>query len=185
MDTLLKNIATIQTGLFANDFKGDEIAYLQTKHFNDDGTLKQSLFPDLARNEIDENHLLKKGDVLFAAKGSRNFAIPFINIKYSCVASTSFFVIRIKSKNILPEYLAWFLNHPSTIKILKAQALGTSIPSISKPVLQELELSIPDLKTQKAIVHIANLRKKEKRIMQDIESLREQQIQQLILNSIK
>jgi restriction endonuclease S subunit len=185
MKTILKNIATIQTGLFANDFKNGEIVYLQTKHFNDDGTLKQSLYPDLSRNKIDENHILKNGDVLFAAKGGRNFAIPYINIKYLCVASTSFFVIRIIDENILPEYLSWFLNHPSTLRILKSQAIGTSIPSISKAVLQELELSIPDLKTQKTIVHIADLRKKEKKILLDIESLREHQIQQQIFNALK
>jgi restriction endonuclease S subunit len=184
MKVKLDTIANIQTGLFANNFVGRDIVYLQSKHFNEDGELKSALHPDLERNEIDERHLLKKGDVLFLAKGSRNFAAAFINIDNMCVASTSFFVIRLKNDNILPEYLAWYLNHPNTLKILKAQAIGTSMASISKPVLQDLEISVPDVKTQKAVMHITYLRKKEKQIKQQIESLREQQIQQQIINAI-
>jgi restriction endonuclease S subunit len=185
MKTKIREIANIQTGLFANNFAEGDIVYLQSKHFNEEGLLKHTLHPDLKSNEIDERHLLKRGDVLFAAKGSRNFAAAFINIDQACVASTSFFVIRLKSNSILPEYLAWYLNHPNTLQILKAQAIGTSIASISKPVLQELEISIPDIKTQKTVLQITNLRKKEKLLNQKIESLREQQIQQQIINAIK
>lgn len=185
MKTKLGSIATIQTGLFANNFIDGDIIYLQSKHFNDDGTLRYSLNPYLDSSEIDERHLLKQGDVLFAAKGPRNFATAYVNFDRKCVASTSFFVIRLSDKTVLPEYLAWYLNHPTTMTIIKAQAIGTSMVSISKPVLQEVEISIPDVKTQKAILHITYLRIKEKQLKQKIESLREQQIQQQIMNAIK
>lgn len=184
MKTKLGLIATIQTGLFANNFVEGDIIYLQSKHFNDDGTLRYSLNPDLDSNEIDDRHLLKPGDVLFAAKGPRNFAAAYINFDPKCVASTSFFVIRLSDKTVLPEYLAWYLNHPTTMTIIKAQAIGTSMVSISKPVLQEVEISIPDVKTQKAILHITYLRNKEKQLKQKIESLREQQIQQQMIRAI-
>ncbi len=36
--------------------------------------------------------------------------------------------------------------------------------SISKPVLEELEISIPDLQTQKVVLKITQLRNSEKRI---------------------
>lgn len=185
MKVKLKEIATIQTGLFSNSFVDGDIVYLQTKHFNEYGALKNTLHPDLEGKGIDEKHLLRNGDVLFAAKGSRNFAAAFVNIDQPCVASTSFFVIRLKNYQIMPEYLSWYLNHPITLQFLKSQAIGTSIVSISKPVLEEIEISFPSIETQKNVLQIVTLRKKEIELKQKIESLRELQVQQLIINAIK
>ena len=185
MKTEVRHIAFIQTGLFAKTISKGDIVYLQAKHFDENGQLRTSLHPDLNADNIIERHLLRTGDVLFAAKGSKNFAAVFENHNAPSVASTSFFVFRITDKNILPEFLVWFLNHPSTQKNLKGQAIGTSIASISKSVLEELEISIPSIETQKAILQITNLRNTEKKLKIEIDSLREKQIQQEILNAIK
>jgi restriction endonuclease S subunit len=77
------------------------------------------------------------------------------------------------------------LNSHTTQTLLKGQAIGTSIPSISKQVLENLEIAVPSIETQKAIVEISKLRKKEKYLKQEIEKLREKQIQQQIINAIK
>jgi restriction endonuclease S subunit len=181
----LRHIAFIQTGLFAKPITEGDIVYLQAKHFDENGNLRSSLHPDIKADYITDKHLLRTGDVLFAAKGTKNFAAVFENHNEPAVASTSFFVIRLIQKNILPKFLVWYLNHPSTQKILKGQAIGTSIVSISKAVLEEMEVPVPDIKTQKAVLHIAQLRSEEKKLKQQIETLREKQIQQQIINVIK
>ncbi len=143
--------------------------------------------PNLKTDHITGKHFLKDGDILFAAKGTKNFAAWYETKNEPAVASTSFFVIRLQKnfyKKILPEFLVWFINHPVSQKFLKGKAIGTSMVSISKAVLGELEISIPFIKTQKAILKINNLYKEEKKLKQQIESLREQQIQQQIINSI-
>lgn len=188
MKTALGHIANIQTGIFAKPVPKGEIVYLQSKHFNENGQLHALLHPDLKTDNINEKHLLKLGDVLFAAKGTKNFAAWYESKNQPSVASTSFFVIRVHENfrnKILPEFLAWLINHPSAQKILKGKAIGTSIVSISKSVLEELEISIPDLQTQKTILKISQLHNAEKKLKQQIETLREKQIQQLILNAIK
>ena len=162
-----------------------ELVYLQSKHFDEHGQLNSVLHPDLVAEGISEKHLLKNGDVLFAAKGTKNFAAVFENHNEPSVASTSFFVIRPTDNKVLPQFLAWFINSHTTQTLLKGQAIGTSIPSISKQVLENLEIPIPDIKTQKAIVEISKLRNKEKSLKQKIEALREKQIQQQIINAIK
>ena len=185
MKTLIKDITNIQTGLFAKPAGIGELLYLQSKHFDEFGQLHSVLHPDLPAEGISEKHLLKDGDVLFAAKGTKNFAAVFENHNEPSVASTSFFVIRPADKKVLPQFLAWFLNNPTTQTILKGQAIGTSIPSISKQVLENLEIPVPDIKTQKAIIEISKLRNMEKTLKQEIETLREKQIQQQIINAIK
>ena len=132
--------------------------------------------------------MLRHGDVLFAAKGTKNFAAWYERKNIPAVASTSFFVIRVQdtySHKILSEFLVWLINHPNAQKFLKGRALGTSMASISKTVLEELEILIPDLPTQKAILKITQLRNKEKQLKQQIETLREQQIQQQLIDAIK
>ena len=188
MTLTLKDIASIQTGIFAKPIAKGEIVYLQSKHFDEDGMLKHSLHPDLNPESVNSKHLLKNKDILFASKGTKNFAALYANNNQPSVASTSFFVIRLQddlSKKVLPEFLVWFLNNQSTQKFLKGKAIGTSIVSISKAVLEELEVSIPTIKIQKAILQIAFLRNKEKKLKQQIETLREQQIQHQIIKAIK
>jgi len=185
LKTLIKNITNIQTGLFAKPAGIGELVYLQSKHFDEFGQLHSALHLDLPAEGISEKHLLKDGDVLFAAKGTKNFAAVFENHNEPSVASTSFFVIRPTDNKVLPQFLAWFLNNHTTQTLLKGQAIGTSIPSISKQVLENLEIPVPEIKTQRAIVEISKLRNKEKSLKQKIEALREKQIQQQIINSIK
>lgn len=185
MKTLIKNITSIRTGIFARPGGKGDVAYLQSKHFDEYGQLLTAVYPDLVAAGIAEKHLLRHGDVLFAAKGTKNFAAVYDNHNKPAVASTSFFVARLRDKKVLPEYLAWFLNSHFTQTLLKGQAIGTSIPSISKVVLEELEITIPDIETQKAILQITKLRNKEKSLKQKIELLREKQVQQQIFNAIK
>lgn len=188
MKIAIKNIANIQTGIFAKPIPEGQIVYLQAKHFDENGKLISSLHPDLKAENISDKHLLQHGDVLFAAKGTKNFAAWYEKKNLPAVASTSFFVIRINGNfqnKILPEFLTWYINQPISQKFLKGKAVGTSIVSISKSVLEGLEISIPDLQTQKAILKITQLRNSEQNLKQQIETLREKQIQQQIINAIK
>jgi restriction endonuclease S subunit len=178
----ISKISFIQTGLFAKTVVQGETCYLQARDLNEDGKINSSISPSLLSKEISEKHLLKKGDVLFIAKGPRNVATVYKELKYPAVASTSFFVLRLFDKNILSEYLAWFLNHPKTQQILKENAAGSSMISISKSVLEELEIPVPDIETQKAILKIMQLRDKEKELKQRIEGLREKIVQEQIFN---
>jgi restriction endonuclease S subunit len=181
----IQDIASIHTGLFAKPSGKGEFIYLQAKHFDESGRLISTLHPDLLADGISEKHFLKEGDVLFAAKGSKNFATVFENHNEPAIASTSFFVMRLTDKNVLPQFLAWFLNNPSTQTLLKGQAIGTSMPSISKQVIENLEITVPSNETQKAILNIFKLRNQERALKQKIEALQEKQIQQQINNAIK
>ncbi|MDD2798892.1 MAG: restriction endonuclease subunit S [Bacteroidales bacterium] len=187
MKTIIRHIASIQTGVFAKPIPDGDVIYLQAKHFNEAGQIIAEFHPDLMADTISERHLLRQGDVLFAAKGTKNFAAVY-NIEESAVASTSFFVIRLEEEykgRVLPEYLAWWMNHPMNQAILKGQAMGSSIASISKGVLEELEISVPPIQKQEMILRISQLRNKEIELRQQIEMLRDKQIQQQILNAIK
>ncbi len=134
MKIVLGHIATIQTGIFAKPHSKGKIAYLQVKHFNKDYQLGASIHSYVKNHAVADKHLLIQGDILFAAKGTNNFATCYNN-DIAAVASTSFFVIRLNDifqNKILPEFLAWHINHPVSQRFLKVRALGTSMLPFQK-----------------------------------------------------
>ncbi|MFN8699863.1 MAG: restriction endonuclease subunit S [Flavobacteriales bacterium] len=185
MKSTIQQIASIQTGVFARPTGSGDLVYLQARHFEEDGRLVTVLHPDLSAEGITQKHILREGDILFAAKGSKNFAAVYEAHNQPAVASTSFFVIRPMVRFVNPEFLAWCLNSPAILSQLKAQATGTGIPSISKQVLEAMEIDIPDLSTQKAIVRIAALRRKQQKLQRKLDRLRDRLIQHKITSAIQ
>lgn len=181
----IKDIATITSGVHAQFGQFGTATYLQSNFFTESGDWKKTIHPNLVLDKQTERHLLREGDILFAAKGAKNFATIVTNKMGACVASSTFLVIRIKAeqrKSILPEFMVWFLNHPNTLSFLKSKAIGSGVPSISKRVLDETEIVTPDLNIQHNIIIIDNLRKREKHLKNKIEELRQMQIQKLLFN---
>ncbi len=184
MKNLLKDIATIQTGLFAKSQEAGDVVYLQAKDFDENGQLLSVLYPDLSSDDISEKHLLRIGDVLFAAKGTKNFASVYESHHPLAVASTSFFVIRLRVNNVLPAYMACFLNNTNTQNLIKENARGTAMPSIRKSVLEEVEVPIPSLEKQMAIVQLASLVGAEHQLRLAILQKRKQLIEHQIIKAI-
>ncbi len=183
----IKDIAIIRSGIFAKPSPHGDVNYLQVRNFSKSGDLNNIVHPELQMNSRIKKYTLHEGDVLFAAKGAKNFAVKVERDFGNVVASSSFFILRIKpncTEKIIPEFLVWSLNHSTNKQVLKSRAIGTGLPSISKTVLEDLEIYIPDIKTQQTILKIHELRNKEKHIKSKIEELREQQIQQILLKAI-
>jgi restriction endonuclease S subunit len=81
--------------------------------------------------------------------------------------------------------LAWTINSPSTQLWLKNNAIGSALQSISKVTLLEMEVAVPTIEKQNAILKINSLRKLERSIQKQLTDLKEQYIQQLLLISLK
>lgn len=188
MKITLKHIANIQTGIYAQTVSSGSVVYMQAKHFDESGNLYNTIIPDLPLNSQTEKHLLNDGDIIFAAKGSKNFAALFESKNGQCVASSTFLVIRLNDEfrsGILSEYLVWYINHPRIQEWLKAKARGSSIVSISKTDLQELEILIPSIEKQKQILVIDSLQRREQELINNIQFLKEKFIQHRLISAIK
>lgn len=180
----IADLAYVKTGIFASVGVAGEVVYLQAKHFDVFGQMASAPPADLRADSVANKHLLKPGDVLFAAKGSKNFAALYQGY-FPAVASTTFLVMSLRDRKILPEYLTWILNSPETLALLKRQAIGSSMVSISKAVLESLEISVPSIEKQKQILAISKLSKTENELRMKIAELRQNQIQHQINNAIK
>ena len=181
--TKLQDIATILTGVFAKTSPTPDTLYLQQSDFDSRGELRDTAQPTIATDN--PKHLLAAGDLLLASKGNNNICVIVPVIEQKCVASPSFLVIRLRDKSaILPEFVAWYLNLPTIQNTLAAQARGTSIMSISKATLGELEIPIPPIERQKKYIELSKLQKREQELYKAIAEKRRQLLEYKMIKNI-
>ena len=109
----LKDVATIQTGVYLKSTPLPDTCYLQVNDFDEEGYIRPTVRPTTTVSSKAARHLLTESDLLLAAKGGKNFCAIAPTQLGPCVASPSFLIIRIDNPTrILPEYLCGFLNLP-------------------------------------------------------------------------
>lgn len=185
MKTKIRNIAKITSGVYLKNASDSDVLYLQVKDFNANGEIHYNFDPAQKSDKKISKHLLADKDLLFAAKGTTNFCAIYNSEMGNAVASSSFLVIKIiDRKSVLPEYICWYLNLPTTIQLLRTKAVGSSIPSINIPMIEDIEIDIPDLKRQRLIIEIAKMQRKEQEIRSKILEQRKVLTDTILINAI-
>lgn len=185
MNNKLENILKIKSGVFAKSDANPDLYYIQSTDFNKQREWVENLNFVLTKSAKFNNHILNKGDILFAAKGRDFFAVVYDGKFEPAVASSTFLVLQVQNDNVIPEYVAWFINHPKTQKILWGFAKGSGIPSISKTILDQIEIPIPELSKQNSILDFFKLQKAEKQLQKQINKLKQDYLNELTYKSIQ
>jgi hypothetical protein len=121
---------------------------------------------------------IQDGDILFAAKGARFYAVCAGAPPSHAVCVPAFFHLRVHAAaQVDPHFLAWQINQPPCQRQLLQAAEGSSQLSIRRPVLEQLALSIPAVEQQRRIVALAELAQRERRALQRLITNREKQLQ--------
>ena len=177
----LGEITNILSGIYIKGSPTGEIACLQVKDL-----LMPS--PETTASRIEytpklDTYMLRKGDILFAGKGT-TYLCKMFDLDIPAVPSTTLYSIRLQYDMVSPEYLCWYLNHPSVVAAIKTMQAGSGTPLIHKPALENLEVIIPDKKTQRLIVDLSSLQKREKEILEAIAEKRMQITNQILINEL-
>lgn len=174
----LKQIATINAGYpFRGkipEVPGSAMVAVQMK----DVSLTEGIrWPDCLETELTgkrEPDYLTTGDILVAARGSHNYAVQvdqaLATIGKQAVAAPHFFVISLKKKDILPEFLVWLLNQTPTQRYFEQNAEGTLTKSIRRSVLEDVPVVVPPLAKQRAIISMAATLRDEHKLIQKLVS---------------
>lgn len=93
-----------------------------------------------------------KGDVLF---GKRRAYLKKVGVAdFDGICSGDILVIRAKAKKILPELLPFYISSEAFINHAVSTSAGSLSPRTKWKDLAELEVSIPDIKTQEKILEV-------------------------------
>lgn len=114
-----------------------------------------------------EKYLVMAGDILFMSRGISNHAVLIESVPDPTIAPLSFFIMKPK-KNVLPEYLVWYLNQDMMKGKLNEIRSGAGTPMISSKEFRELSIPLPPLATQKKIAALWRLQMHEKLLLQQL-----------------
>lgn len=130
------------------------------------------------------NHLAQVNDIIFRSRGQvHTAALIAENVKDAIVAAP-LFRIRVDSKVILPEYLLWWINQPSTQRALGRNLQGSAVMMIDKKALEYLEVIVPPLEQQRKIATLFSLSNREQRLLENIKELRAKYTQGILMQAV-
>ena len=172
MECLLKEIARVQMGLsFRSRIEPEvngNIAVIQMRDLSERRKLGRQNLVKVKMNGINDRHLVKRNDLVFRSRG-KTTTTTIVNAEIGpAVVAAPLLRIRVTSKNILPEYLCWFINQRTAQGFLHSRATGTAMTMIGKSALDALKVPLPTLKTQERIVALADWSDREQRLMREV-----------------
>lgn len=101
---------------------------------------------------------LRRGDVLFMSRGTRNVATVIETVPARSVAPVSFFIIRLREPDLLtrnespdPAYLTWYLNAPRAQNEIANIRTGAGTPIVQRSAFSDLKVPLPDVFAQRQI----------------------------------
>lgn len=168
----LKKIASIQMGYSFRtrlDFMDQgQISVIQMKDLNDENRVDCKELMRVDMNTVKKHHFVRPGDIVFRSRGQVTTAAILTQDPGPAVVSAPLLRIRVDQNVVLPDYLVWYINHPSSQAFLSSRAKGTSLKMISKQALESLEVTVPPIEKQRAIAELAVLANEEQRLLNKI-----------------
>jgi len=180
MQLLLDEIADVRTGL---TLRGADAAkrtveegphYLRISDLSESGKLNiAETHPIDPKLDPSQRYRVTANDIVLANRGTRMTA-ALVPENLNAVAGSQFFVVRLKSSEILPSFLHAFLNLQSTQEYLKTQTRGSYVQTLSIAVLRSLQIPFLPLETQQKIAKLSELVDEEHQLIAKLSQKRSQ-----------
>ena len=129
------------------------IAVLQAKNITDEVIIKEA---DLIKIDLDKSRtsaMAKSNDVIISSRGNFKSAV-LRSSKQAIIAAGSTYLIRLRTDEVLPEYLAVYLNSRYAQKQIKERTTGVVINALLKRDLEDIEIIIPSHEQQEKTVAV-------------------------------
>lgn len=128
---------------------GGNVFVVQPKDISSDGILDAQ---NLCRANLAPKRFLQKGDVLLINRGRFTASVFDGTLDAPCVATSAFMILTPKNlAQILPDYLALYLNSTEGKNCFKRLNETTTIPFISRGNLESIVIPVPPIEKQKQL----------------------------------
>ena len=187
MNIPLQDLCEIRSGFhFRGRVESDpegNVALIQIKDLDDEFALQDA---ELIRVQVEkpESYLVRQGDVLFVARGTRLGATALTQPLDDTIATGSFFILRPRSV-LLPEFLAWSMNSPAFQTQLRRTGQGTDLVLVRRADLKELTLEVPSLDVQRMIVALDEGARRERQLCAQISAKRAALVEAIAARAIQ
>lgn len=171
----LGEIARIKVGLVVSRKKAEfdlevkaEYPLISLKNIQADGTFTDEPIEIFKSKEVlDAEFFTREGNILVRLSHP-NTAVLIDKEQEGLLIPSYFANVEIIDTNVLPGYVAWYLNTDKVKgELLKSQT-GSHIPSTNKQILEKISIPELDLSKQQMITELQQLYRKEKRLYQKL-----------------
>lgn len=186
MKTKLKNLASVQMG---RSFRSrlepvtdGNVSVIQMKDLTADNRLDNEELFQVEMKSFKEQYRVEINDLAFRSRGQTNTAALIDQELSDAVIAAPLLRIRIENDSVIPAYLCWFINQPSSQAVLQSKATGTAVRMIGKPAIEDLEVIIPSLDVQQKIIEIYQLSINEQKLMNALAKKKEVLTDAILMN---
>ena len=184
----IKDIASVIAGYtFRTALKSHKnglMAVVQAKDISDDLYIIKDGLIKIDLQKYQTMAMIEKNDIVISSRGSFRASI-IKDDTANMIASSSVYVLRIEDKNILPEYLAIYLNTVEGQKKIKEKMTGSVIKTILRKDLENIKIPIPAKEIQNIIISIYKNNQAQQKLLNRKKLLINQIIERSIANFLK
>jgi hypothetical protein len=127
-----------------------------------------------------EPQWLTSGGIIFAARGSRNFAYALDGVPHQTVCAPQFFVITPRDQGAIdPAFLAWQINQRPAQEYIAQTATGSAMLNIRRKALEALPIVLPPIEQQRQIAELHRVAREERALLARLMKNRDKQMEAL------
>ncbi len=130
-------------------------------------------FSDLVVRKAESSYarcLLKPGVVLVTSRGTIRAHV--FRKGFKAITTSAVFVLRVRD-DVLPEYLAMYINSEMGRRQIKTRQESTTVSAITMRQIAELVVPVPDLDVQERLVRLYEMQQRQKLLQNEINVLRD------------
>ena len=156
MQVKLTDVAEIILGhtfrsAISHDING-KYHVLQAKNVNTDGTLNNN-FTRVSLGKTRSQGLVQNKDIILTNRGTFRTSL-YTGNQDNLMAASSIYLLRVTDRSLKPEFLAIFLNSKKGQYDMDRCGTGSTIKSLPRSDLQDIEIPIPTKEKQELIIKI-------------------------------
>lgn len=186
----LSAICEVQTGYTARSklepTQDGGVPAIQLRDLRGEEEFDPSGLPSYPLGPSFERYWAGAGDILFKSRGERNTAVLIApTTKGAAVAVLPLMVLRPNRDLVDPAYLTWFINQTEAQRYFDKYASPSTLRMISKQCIDDLVVTLPDLRTQRLVVEIATLARHEQELTQRLAQKRQKFLEFALLRQVR
>ena len=126
------------------------------------------------------------GDIIFRSRGL-SYTAAMLDSKFDekIIVASPLILVRPNTDVILPEYLLWWINQPSSQHYFLSISHGTNLKMVGKRDLEDLDVNVPSMEIQSEVVKLFRLSSREQHLLETIKGLKARYTQGVLMRMVK
>lgn len=157
---------------------------LQASDVGPDGSIAWPAVRAVSAPRDPGRYELREGDVLLPLRSMRMAATVARHVPTGVIAVGSWAMLTPRAEQAVPDFLAWYLNHPTTARRLGKLSQGSSLQFLSLGAIRDFEVELPSIEVQHRIARAHQLESRVSELEQQLAYARKQLVDAITMAAL-